>query len=410
VEKNSITVYGYRWIMLLAFMAVVAINQLSWITFAPITVQAAQFYQVPDLSIGMLSMVFMIVYIFLSIPASWAIDRFGIRVAVGIGAALTGIFGLIRGWMATDYTLVLISQIGIAIAQPLILNAITTIAARWFPVRERGMASGLGSLAMYLGIFVGLILTPYLSARFSIPSILLGYGYACAVGAIIFFIFAKERPPTPPQAARPEEPALALNGFGQMFRSVDFILLTIIFFIGLGVFNAVTTWVEEIVHPRGFSSIEAGMAGGIMIAGGIIGALIIPTLSDRYRKRTPFIIMAIAGALIGLAGITFAQAYWLLLISSFLLGFFLLSTGPIGFQYGAELTHPIPEGTSNGVLLLVGQISGILFIFGMDMFKSPESGSMTLPLVVLVVSMGFILFLCFRLKEAHFFLAEADRK
>ena len=134
MEQISFKVYGYRWVVLLAFMLVVVVNQLLWITFAPITSSAAKYYGVSDLSIGLLSMSFMIVYIIISIPASWAIDTYGIRVAVGIGAALTGIFGLLRGLWAVDYTLVLISQIGIAVGQPFILNAITKVAARWFPI------------------------------------------------------------------------------------------------------------------------------------------------------------------------------------------------------------------------------------------------------------------------------------
>ena len=140
----------------------------------------------------------------------------------------------------------------------------------------------------------------------------------------------------------------------------------IIFFIGLGVFNSVTTWIEDILRPRGFSATQAGITGGLMIVGGIIGALIIPMLSDHYKKRTPFIIIALIGATLGLTGITFATSYWLLLTSGMVLGFFLLSSGPIGFQYGAEITYPASEGTSNGMLLLMGQISGIAFIFGMD--------------------------------------------
>ncbi len=37
MEQNNFKVYGYRWIVLLAFMGVVIVNQLLWITFAPIT-------------------------------------------------------------------------------------------------------------------------------------------------------------------------------------------------------------------------------------------------------------------------------------------------------------------------------------------------------------------------------------
>jgi hypothetical protein len=81
-------------------------------------------------------------------------------------------------------------------------------------------------------------------------------------------------------------------------------------------------------------------------------------------------------------------------------GFFLLSSGPIGFQYGAEITYPIPEGTSNGFLLLAGQISGILFIFGMNSFKSSSTGSMTRPLVVLIILMSVSLLSSTRIRES----------
>ncbi len=400
MEQPSFKVYGYRWIMLLGFMFVVAINQLLWITFAPITGEAARYYGVSDLSIGLLSLIFMVVYIVVSIPASWTIDTRGIRVAVGIGAALTGIFGLLRGVVAQNYTLVLLSQIGIAIGQPFILNAVTTLAARWFPIQERATAAGLGSLAVYLGILVGLALTPYLTIRFDIGRVLVVYGIVSVIAAGVFFGVARERPPTPPCLPGQEGRSLVLDGLRQTFRRRDFILLLIVFFVGLGVFNAVTTWIEDIVRPRGFSITQAGVAGGLMIVGGIIGAVVMPSLSDRYRQRTRFLVVALIGATLGLGGLTFATSYWLLLVSALVLGFSLLSAGPIGFQYGAEVTYPAPEGTSNGLLLLMGQISGIAFILGMDSFKSAQTGSMTRPLVVLVGLMVVSVLLCMRLREA----------
>lgn len=406
MEQNNFKIYGYRWVVLLVFMFVVAINQLLWITFAPITGSAASFYGVSDLSIGLLSMSFMIVYVVISIPASWTIDTYGIRVAVGIGVTLTGIFGLLRGLFASSYTTVLIAQIGIAIGQPFILNAVTTVAARWFPVRERATAAGLGSLAMYLGILVALVLTPYLTIQSQIPGMLLIYGIVSMIAVVVFFALIKERPPTAPCRPDQEERSLVFDGLKESLRIKDFVLLLIVFFVGLGVFNAVTTWIEDIVRPRGFSITQAGNIGGLMIVGGIIGAVVIPLLSDHYRKRTPYLLMAVMGATVGLVGITFATSYWLLLVSAFVFGFFLLSAGPIGFQYGAEVTYPTPEGTSNGLLLLMGQISGIVFILGMDSFKSPETGSMTLPLIILIGLMVLSLLFCARLREATTLMAE----
>ena len=406
MKEDNFKVYGYRWIMLLVFMFAVAVTQLLWITFASITGDAVKFYHVSDLSIGLLSMIFMIVYIVISIPASWVIDTYGLRVAVGIGAALTGLFGLMRGLAASNYTLVLIAQIGIAIGQPFVLNAVTTVAARWFPIRERATASGLGSLAMYVGIFLGLALTPYLTLHLHITGMLLAYGIVSVVAALVFFVFAKERPATPPCPPEMEVRSLVFDGFKKMFRQPNFILLLAIFFVGLGVFNAVTTWIENIIAPRGFTSTQAGIIGGLMIAGGIVGALIVPSLSDRYRRRVPFIILALAGATVGLVGIAYATSYWLLLTASFTLGFFLLSSGPIGFQYGAEITYPTPEGTSNGLLILMGQISGIIFIFAMDTFKSPN-GSMTTSLVVMIMLMVVSVVLGALLREPKIFLTES---
>jgi hypothetical protein len=89
------------------------------------------------------------------------------------------------------------------------------------------------------------------------------------------------------------------------------------------------------------------------------------------------------------------------MLSSSVLGFFLLSSGPIGFQYGAEIARPTPEGTSNGMLLLMGQVSGIAFILAMDALKVPTTGSMTPSLVVLIGLMLVGLVLATRLKESR---------
>jgi MFS family permease len=400
MEQPTFRVYPYRWVVLLVFMLSVAVNQLLWITFAPITSAAASFYQVSDLSIGLLSMSFMIVYIFLSIPASWVIDTYGIRSAIGLGAVLTGAFGLVRGMAAPSYSMVLVSQIGIAIGQPFILNSVTKVAARWFPMEERATASGFGSLAIYVGILLGLLLTPFLTLRSGIASTLTTYGIVAALVAIAFLLLSRERPPTPPCPPEQEERSLMLDGLRDLFRKRDFVILLVVFFVGLGVFNAVTTWVEDIVRPRGFSITQAGVIGGVLIIGGVLGALVMPMLSDRSRRRVPYILGALAGAIVGLLGLTFATGYALLLVSAALVGFCLLSAGPIGFQYGAEIGYPAPEGTSNGLLLQMGQISGILFIFGMDAFKDPSTGSMAPSLVALAVLLLISLAIARGLRES----------
>lgn len=397
---SKIITYPYRWIVLFSFMLVMGVQQLLWITFASITSSAVAFYHVSDLGIGMLSMVFMVVYLFASFPASWVIDTYGFRISVGLGALLTCVFGMLRGVFADDYGWVMVCQIGIAIGQPFIVNAVSTVAVRWFPLKERATASGLAWLAGYLGLVVGLAFTPYVSEISSIPRMLILYGICSIVAAAVFLLLAREKPPTPQCAPEQEVRALVIDGLRQMVKKKDFILFNIIFFIGLGVFNGMSTWIENIVKPRGFTSVQAGIIGGVMVACGVLGSAVLPMLSDKYRSRTKFILIAVIGCIPGLIGITYARSYWLILVSAGILGFFMLSTAPIGFQYCAEIGVPAPEGTSTGVLMMMGQVAGILFIFGMDLFKSPKNGSMMVPMLVMILLMLVNVFLATRLKES----------
>jgi len=378
MDQEKPKVYGYRWLVLLVFMLIALMTQVLWITFAPITSAAAQFYGKSDLMIGLLSMSFMAVYILMVLPSAWAIDTWGFKAAVGLGAVLSALFALTRGIFASNFTVVFLSTVAIAVGQPFVIGSITKVAARWFPAEERATASGLGTLALYLGPLAAMLLGPFLVLRIGLSRMLLIYGIATAVAAVVFLVVAREHPPTP---AGRDERVLMLDGLKSMLRQRDFIFLLFMFFVGLGLFNSVSTWVEDIIRPRGFSISQAGMLGGLMLVGGIVGAVIIPLVSDKLRRRKPFIILALAGLLPGLMGITFVESYGLLLVSGFAFGFFLLSAGPIGFQYGAEITHPAPEGTSNSLLIVMGQVSGIAFIMGMDALKSPATKSMTVPLL-----------------------------
>ena len=398
-EPQPFQVYGYRWVVLLSFMFIAGMTQLLWITFAPITGAAAQFYHTSDLVIGLLSMSFMAIYVVLVIPSAWMIDTLGFRTAVGIGAVLTAFFVLTRGLFAASFPLVFASQMGIALGQPLVVGAITKLAAAWFPTKERATAVGLGTLAIYLGILVAMLITPALATSYGMVKMLLIYGIVAVVAALGFIVFAKARPATPPCPAGQDERVLMFDGLKQMLRQRDFLLLLAVFFIGLGMFNGVSTWIENIVRPRGFSISQAGLLGGMMLIGGIIGAVIVPILSDKARRRKPYIILSLCGLIPGLAGMTFATSYWLLLVSGFVFGFFLLSSGPIGFQFGAELTRPAPEGTSNSLLIVMGQFSGIIFIFGMDALKSPTTGAMTGSLLALLVLTGLSIILSAFIKE-----------
>ncbi len=389
----------YRWVVLGVFALLNLVLQMHWVALAPVTREAAAYYHVSALSIAAQSMMFMLVYIVVSLPASYVIDTYGTRVGVGIGAVLIGVFGILKGLYATHYSVVTVCQVGLAVAQPFVLNATTRVSAQWFPFRERATATGIAILAQYVGIIVAMAVTPPLVHANNIDGMLTIYGFVAAAAACVFIPLFRERPS---QAADEQlERVSVAAGLRQLLRQKQMLMLLLLFFIGLGIFNAVTTWIEEILGPRGFSADQAGVAGALMMIGGIIGASILPPLSDRAGKRVPFLIAATLLAVPGLIGLTFASNYPLLLASSFLLGFASMSAGPIGFQYGAEIGHPAPESTSQGIIMVSGQISGAIFIYAMHAFRS-DGGSMTPFMVVFIVATAFNAFLCMRLSEPAF--------
>jgi MFS family permease len=157
-------VYKYRWVVLAAYMFLAIVIQVQWLTHAPIARAAEVFYAGqfnPDslFNIDFIAMSYMLVFLVMCIPASYIIDTFGIKTGLGIGALMTALFSLLKGFYGSNFTIVLIAQIGLAAAQPFIINAVTAVTVRWFPLRERGMAAGFSALAQYIGIIAATVST-----------------------------------------------------------------------------------------------------------------------------------------------------------------------------------------------------------------------------------------------------------
>ncbi|MGC4000553.1 MAG: hypothetical protein QM767_25155 [Anaeromyxobacter sp.] len=91
-------------------------------------------------------------------------------------------------------------------------------------------------------------------------------------------------------------------------------------------------------------------------------------------------------AIPGLLGLAWATTLAGLLAAVFGLGFFLVATSPVGMQYATEITRPTPEGTSNGVVQLAGQLS-VVFVYVMEALRGAD-GSFTLSLVLSAAALG----------------------
>lgn len=71
--------HPYRWVVLAVTLAVNATIQLLWVAYAAVMLDAQRFFGVSTTAVGVFSMVFMVAFIPLSLPASWLIGLLGGR-------------------------------------------------------------------------------------------------------------------------------------------------------------------------------------------------------------------------------------------------------------------------------------------------------------------------------------------
>ena len=294
----------------------------------------------------------MIAFIPLSLPAAWVIDTRGFRIAVGFGVVMMGVFGITRGLAGPNYALALASTIGIAIAQPFLLDSWTKVPANWFPAGERATAVGLITLASMLGVAAGMGLSRLPGRRHVDRDDAAGLrprrGGVARSRSCCWRASVRPRRRTRPAWRCGPSCSTGSSTRSPSSRSWS---CSAVAFVIMGVFNGVTSWVGDIILPRGFGSTDAAILGAVMLVVGVIGAVVLGAISDRQGKRVRYLALALALAVPCLVGVAFVSTLWLLYAASALLGFFIVGALPIGMQYAAEVTHPRrrarPTGSSS---------------------------------------------------------------
>ncbi|RXM36974.1 Feline leukemia virus subgroup C receptor-related protein 1 [Acipenser ruthenus] len=329
--------YMRRFAVLIVFSLYSLVNAFQWIQYSIITNIFMDYYNVESKSIDCLSVVYMIVYVLLIFPATWLLDKKGLKITALLGAGLNCIGAWVKcASVRPDlFGVTVFAQTVCSVAQVFILGLPSRIASVWFGPKEVSTACATAVLGNELGIAVGFLL----------PPVLIPYtkNNIDLIGSNISIMF-----------------------YGTAAVSTLLLVLTVIGIL-TGSFYSVSTLLNQmIIEHYKDEEVNAGRIGLTLVVAGIVGSIICGLWLDYTKtyKQTTLIVYILS--FIGMIIFTFTLNLGNLNIVFFtagILGFFMTGYLPVGFEFGVEITYPEPEGTSSGLLNASAQVFGIIFIF-----------------------------------------------
>jgi predicted MFS family arabinose efflux permease len=382
----------FRWAVLMAYFGVAAMCQFLWLNLAPLVSFLQLKYEVSELAVSSLLLSFPLLYVLLSIHSGTLIDKKGYRYVIMLGSIISAVFACVRVFDDNFYILV-IGQTGIAIGQPYIINGISKLVSDWFDKEEVAMATGIGTAGMLIGMAIGMGLTPALNESLGFQKTMLVFAILSIALTAVFFFLGKENNLV-------KSKAIALSAFGEiksLLASKNLVILCTITFFALGVFNGLTTWLEPILKPNNVNAEEAGLVGAFLIIGGIVGSLIIPTISDKLKVRKPFLAICCLTALLIIYPLCTMGSLTMLYVLGGLLGFFFLPGYALLLSMCEEIAGNEKAGAATGLLMMAGNAGAVVVIAAMPLINGEGSVwtnsiylMLALMIVALVLVVGFL--------------------
>jgi hypothetical protein len=174
--------------------------------------------------------------------------------------------------------------------------------------------------------------------------------------------------------ARPSAPLKAAwvalsRDAAALVRNANFLWLLMGFALGLGVFNALISLLGQLLAPCGYSPATAGLAGGAILASGLltaIGAGVVLRLTGAF---VPALRVGIAGAAVTMVCFLLTlrpHGEIELLVAATALGAAAVPLLPLALENAAEATHPIAEDASAALLTAAGKLCGVVFVFALQ--------------------------------------------
>lgn len=345
-----------RWGVVAAFALVGAATQLLWLTYAGVTTATAAAYGVSENAVGWLAQVFPLLYVVLAIPAGMALDRH-FRGALAAGAVLTAAGAGLR-LVGDGFGWVLAGQVVIAVAQPLVLNAVPGVARRYLRERDRATGIAVGTASTFAGMVLAFVLAALLPAADQLDE-LSGIGTTFAAVAAGALLLALRRPGghrAPPASGR-----LGTTWGDPFVRRLCALVL-----VPFGVFIALTTFAQALLEPAGVDAPTASVMLLLTVVAGVLGCAVLPVLAARAGRELALMAGALVVTAAACAALALAPGVAVGFVAVVVVGSALLPALPVVLDLAARRTGEA-DGTAAGLVWMAGNLGGLVVATGVGL-------------------------------------------
>jgi predicted MFS family arabinose efflux permease len=340
------------WRMIAAYGLVCAATQILWLTYAAITTETARRYGVSLSAVGWLAEIFPLLYVVLAIPAGILLDRW-FRPALAAGGGLVALGGLVRLGGET-FAWAMAGQAMVAVAQPVVLSAVSKLAGEYLPPDQRATGISIGSAGNFVGMLLALLLGPTLGAHGQLERLLVLEAVLAVIPAVALAIALRH-----PGHASQEHAAIEGSAARALWQLAPMRTLCGLVFLGFGIFVALATWLQTLLHPSGVSETAAGGLLVGMVIAGIIGCAVLPPIVARRHGERRFmrttVLVACAGCVV-LGATPWIGVRALALVA---MGLVLLPALPV-ILTAAELLAGAAAGTAGAIVWMAGNLGGLV--------------------------------------------------
>jgi predicted MFS family arabinose efflux permease len=340
------------WRVIVAYGLVCAATQVLWLTYAAITTETARRYGVSVSAVGWLAEIFPLLYVALAIPAGILLDRW-FRPALVAGGALVALGGLVRLGSET-FAWAMAGQVLVAVAQPLVLSAVSKLAGEYLPVDQRASGIAVGSAGSFVGMLLALLLGPTVGAHGQLERLLVLEAVLAVIPAVALAVVLR----TPGQESG-EHAAIEGSAARALWALPSIRTLCGLVFLGFGIFVALATWLQTLLHPSGVSeTASGGLLVGMVIAG-VLGCAVLPPLIARRRSERGFMRAVVLVACFGCVALGVAPWLGVRALALVAMGIVLLPALPV-ILTAAEQLAGAAAGTAGAIVWMAGNLGGLV--------------------------------------------------